>query len=44
MNNETLTLDELYKIRDAYKQFGSLNVFMRVINELIAIREARNDQ
>ena len=42
---ENLTLEELYKIREAYRHFSSTNDFMRVIRELIAIREqAKNEQ
>ena len=34
-----LSLDELYKIREAYRHFQSMNPLVRVINELIDIRE-----
>lgn len=34
-----LSLDELYKLREAYRHFQSMNSLVRVINELIDIRE-----
>lgn len=35
-----LSLGELYKLREAYRHFQSMNSFVRAINELIDIREA----
>jgi hypothetical protein len=37
---QNLALDDLYKLREAYRHFSSMNAFMRAINELIEIREA----
>lgn len=34
-----ISLDELYKLRETYRHFQSMNPLVRVINELIYIRE-----
>ena len=39
-----LSLDELYKLREAYRHFQSMNPLVRVINELIDIREAERKE
>ncbi|MEQ4902918.1 hypothetical protein [Enterobacter hormaechei] len=36
---QNLTLNELYKLRDAYRHFNSMHDFVRAINELIKVRE-----
>lgn len=36
---QNISLDELYKLREAYRHFQSMNPLVRVINELIDIRE-----
>jgi len=41
---KTLTLDELYQIKEAYRHFSSLNDFIRVIDELIAALEQAQQQ
>lgn len=38
-NNDKLTLVDLYDIRETYSHFSSTSIFIRVIDELIAIRE-----
>ena len=39
-----LSLDELYKLREAYRHFQSMNSIVRAINELIDIREAEKKE
>lgn len=39
---ENLSLDDLYKLHEAYRHFNSMHDFVRAINELIAIREKEN--
>lgn len=40
---KNLTLDELYNIRETYSHFNSMSVFIRVIDELMAIREKESN-
>lgn len=39
-----LSLNELYKLREAYRHFQSMNALVRAINELIVIREAEKNE
>lgn len=39
-----LSLNELYKLREAYRHFQSMNSLVRAINELIDIREAEKKE
>ncbi|AQT88722.1 hypothetical protein B1H21_09160 [Enterobacter roggenkampii] len=39
-----ISLDELYKLREAYRHFQSMNPLVRVINELIDIREGEKKE
>jgi hypothetical protein len=36
-----LGLDDLYKLKEAYRHFGSMHDFVLVIDELISVREAQ---
>ena len=39
-NQKQLSMDDLLRIRETYKHFRSTSDFIRVIDELIAIRES----